>query len=150
MPVDPKIVDARQEPFTLLVERGRARAFAQSIGETNPIYLDGDAARAAGHPDVLVAPTFLFGLELENSDTFEVLERHGVALSSVLHGEQTFDYHHLVHAGDIVTFESRFTETYSKSGGALEFIVRETEATRADGVRLVTMKSLSVVRVGDN
>ncbi len=40
------------------MERGRLRMFAAAIGETDPIYTDVEAARAAGHPDLPVPPTF--------------------------------------------------------------------------------------------
>lgn len=40
---------------------GRAafRYFARAIGDDNPIYTDGDAARAAGYRDVVAPPTFV-------------------------------------------------------------------------------------------
>ena len=41
------------------VGREHIRRFAQAIGDTNPIYVDRDAAIAAGHPDVIAPPTFL-------------------------------------------------------------------------------------------
>lgn len=148
MPVDPAILDVRQTPETVPLERGRVRSFAATIGETSPLYLDDEAARAAGHPDLLVPPTFLFGLELEHSDTFDVLRRHSVALSSVLHGEQAFTYHRQLHAGDVVTFSARFTETYSKAGGALDFVVRETAVTGGDGELVAELRSVTVIQNG--
>ena len=41
------------------VERGRLRFFARTIGLTNPIYFDVEAARRAGHRDLPVPLTFL-------------------------------------------------------------------------------------------
>lgn len=35
------------------------RYFALAIGATNPAYVDAEAARAAGHPDVVAPPTML-------------------------------------------------------------------------------------------
>jgi hypothetical protein len=32
--------------------------YAQAIGDPNPVYRDLDAARQAGHPDVIAPPTF--------------------------------------------------------------------------------------------
>lgn len=35
------------------------RRWCEAMGETNPIYLDGDAARAAGHPGIVAPPAML-------------------------------------------------------------------------------------------
>ncbi|RWA16428.1 MaoC family dehydratase N-terminal domain-containing protein [Mycolicibacterium elephantis] len=132
---------------TVAVERGRVAMFAKAIGETDPIYFDVEAARAAGHPDLLAPPTFVFGLDLEHSDTLGVLEAHGVNLSGVLHGEQRFTYHRPVHAGDTLTLRAEFTDYFSKKNGALEFLVRRSELS-SNGELVAEMESVSVIRNG--
>ena len=132
---------------TVTVERGRVAMFAKAIGETDPIYFDVEAARKAGHPDLLAPPTFVFGLDLEHSDTLGVLEAHGVDLSAVLHGEQRFVYHRDVHAGEDLALRAEFTEYYAKRGGALEFLVRRSELTAA-GELVAELESVSVIRNG--
>src|SRR3712207_8500292 len=42
-------------PYTTLF---RSREFALAVGETNPVHLDVEAARAAGHRDVVAPPMF--------------------------------------------------------------------------------------------
>ena len=56
-------------------------------------------ANAAGHRDLPVPPSFLFGIELERHDPFEWLAGVGVDLRRVLHGEQSFTYHSQAVAG---------------------------------------------------
>ena len=145
MSLDHAILDVEVPPIVADVERGRIRQFAIAIGEENPIYRDRDAAVAAGHPDVLAPPTFLFGLELENSNVFADLAAHGVDLGNVLHGEQRFRYFADVHAGDTVTFESSYADAYSKAGGALDFLVRRSTVTR-DGSVVAELESVSVIK----
>lgn len=121
------------------VERARLRFFAEAIGEDNPIYRDLEAARAAGHPDLPAPPTFLFGLKLDGSDPLGWVADLGIDMRFVLHGTQRFVYHRLVFAGDEVFFRPRITDVYEKRGGALEFIVVDTEVTRgADVVAVLT------------
>lgn len=132
---------------TVDVERGRVAMFAKAIGETDPIYFDVEAASAEGHPDLLAPPTFVFGLDLEHSDTLGVLEAHGVNLSAVLHGEQRFSYHKPVHAGDKLTLTAEFTDYYSKRNGELEFLIRRSEF-RSDGELVAELESVSVIRNG--
>ena len=133
------------DPLTVDVERGRLRFFATAIGETDPVYTDVDAARAAGHPDLPVPPTFFFSLGLEAPDPFRYLEDLGVDLRLVLHGEQAFTYHRLAHAGDRLTLHDRIVDVYEKKGGALEFMVKETDIARGDELVAQT-RTVVVVR----
>jgi acyl dehydratase len=128
------------------VERGQLRFFAATIGETDPVYSDLAAARAAGHPDLPVPPTFLFGLELAAADLFPLLTELGVDLRRVLHGEQSFTYHSPAHAGETLTLAPRIADVYSKKGGALQFVVKETAVSHADGTVVAELKSTIVVR----
>jgi acyl dehydratase len=132
-------------PLTVEVERGRLRFFAKATGQTDPVYLDLDAARAAGHPDLPVPPTFLFSLGLEAADPFGYVDRLGIDLRFVLHGEQSFTYHHLAYAGDRLTLEERIVDVYTKRGGALEFVVKQTDITR-DGQPVAQTRSVIVIR----
>jgi acyl dehydratase len=131
------------EPITVTVDRGRLAFFAAATGQEDPVYSDLDAAKAAGHPDVPVPPTFLFGLETERPGAFGYLEELGVDLRRVLHGEQSFIYHALVHAGDTVTLRPRITDAYSKKN--MDFLVKHTEITR-DGVPVADATTTIVVR----
>ena len=45
-------------PVTYAVGREKVREYAHAVGETNPLYLDLEAARAAGHRDVVAPPMF--------------------------------------------------------------------------------------------
>ena len=132
-------------PITVDVERGRLRFFAAAIGETDPVYSDVHAAYQAGHADLPVPPTFFFSLELEAPDPMGYLGELGVDLRHVLHGEQSFTYHAIAHAGDTLTLRPRIVDVYSKKGGALEFLVKKTEITR-DGELVAEATAVIVVR----
>jgi acyl dehydratase len=128
----------------VLVERGRLRAFAAAVGETDPVYSDPDAARAAGHPDVLAMPTFLFSLELEAPDPLGWVDEVGADLRGVLHGEQTFTYHAPVHAGDTIAVRPRIAAAYAKNE-RMDFVVKHTDFLR-DGELVGSSDSLIVLR----
>lgn len=130
------------------VEKGRLRFFARAIGETNPVYTDEQAARAAGFRSLPVPPTFLFSLEREDSHRFEFLKLIGADLHRVLHGEQSFTYHQIVCAGDVVTFAPRIVDIYEKKNGALEFIVMETAVKAQDGSPVAELRGVIVIRNG--
>jgi len=66
--IDKNLIGHEFEAVTLPVEEGRLRFVAKSIGETNPVYSDPEAARKAGHPALPAPPTFVFMLEVDAVD----------------------------------------------------------------------------------
>jgi N-terminal half of MaoC dehydratase len=115
------------------VERGRLRFFARTIGLTDPIYFDLDAAKRAGHRDLPVPPTFLGNsLELELPNPLGWLSNLGGDLMKTTHAEQAFTYHALAYANDHLVLHRRIVDVYTKKGGALEFVVKQTDVKRGD------------------
>ncbi|MFE6921855.1 MaoC family dehydratase N-terminal domain-containing protein [Nocardia sp. NPDC057663] len=131
--------------FTVDVERGRLRLFARVIGETDPVYTEVEAARAAGHPDLPVPPTFFFSLILESLSPFGYFDELDIDLRRVLHGEQTFDYFAMAYAGDTIEISERVVDVTVKRGGALEFVTKETEFRRGTEL-LAKATNVAVVR----
>lgn len=130
MSIPRTVIGTALDPFTAVVERGRLRFFADATGQADSVYRDVDAAKAAGHPDLPAAPTFLFGLKLDAPEPFGWILGLGVDLRMILHGTQKFEYHSLAYAGDSLTFTATISDLFEKRGGALEFIVLETAVTR--------------------
>ena len=60
--IDKKHIGKVLPSFSATAEAGQLRFFAKSIGETNPIYLDEQAARDAGHPALATNLPVLPGL----------------------------------------------------------------------------------------
>lgn len=145
MLIDASIVGCELPRFTVDVERGRLRLFAAATGQSDPIYVDLDAARAAGHSDLPIPPTFLMSLELERPDPFGWLVAAGADLRRVLHGEQGFTYHAMAYAGDALTVAARIADVYAKKAGALEFLVLQTEISRGEEA-IATLEQTIVVR----
>jgi len=144
-PIDPSLIGTRTDEFSTSAERGRLRFFAEATGQTDPRYSDLGAARAAGHPDLPIPPTFFFCLEMDNPNRGDFLAQLGVDVRTILHGGQKFTYHAPAHAGDVLTFWTEVTDVSSKKGGALQFIVRDTHVGIA-GKPVVTLTSTIVVR----
>ncbi|WP_321936093.1 MULTISPECIES: MaoC family dehydratase N-terminal domain-containing protein [unclassified Paraburkholderia] len=145
--IDKQHIGKTLPAFRAVAEAGRLRFFAQAIGETNPVYFDESAARDAGHPGLPLPPTFLFSLEFEQPDG-SWRDEIGIELPRILHGEQSFTYHRLAYAGDVLLFESRIADIYDKKGGALEFVVRETRVTNPRGEHVADLRSVIVQRNG--
>ncbi len=132
-------------PMKLEVERGRLRFFARTIGLTDPVYVDIDAARRAGHRDLPVPPTFLgHSLELELPNPMAWLAALGGDLTKTTHAEQAFTYHALAYAGDRLVLERRVVDVYTKKNGALEFVVKQTCIKRADETLAVCLSTIAI------
>lgn len=147
-----KHVGVVSEPRRVEVETGFLKFFAKATGETDPVYFDDATARAAGHPGLPAPPTYLFSLALAAPAGRGGLmdPENGIAIdpARVLHGEQSFTHHRPIHAGDVLTLTTTTRDIYAKKGGALEFVVQDTEAVNADGALCVEMRVVTVVRNG--
>lgn len=132
------------------VEQGFLKFFAKATGETDPVYFDEAAARAAGHPALPAPPTYLFSLNMSApaniGGILDPANGMGVDMSRILHGEQSFTYHRPIHAGDRLTLVTTTRDIYAKKGGALEFVVQDTTAHDEAGVLVAEMESVTVVR----
>ena len=147
-----KHIGVVSEPRMVDVEAGFLKFFARATGETNPIYFDEDAARAAGHPSLPAPPTWLFSLALaapaRRGGVLDPDNGMGVDMRRILHGEQSFAYHRPIHAGDRLTLTTTTRDIYEKRGGALEFIVQDTRAVDGAGELCAEMSVVTVVRHG--
>jgi len=144
--IDKKFIGYEVPPTLWDVEKGRIRFFAEVIGAADPIYLDAAAAKAAGYRNVVAPPTFIFGAESDSGVLMKLLDTLKIDLRKVLHGEQRFDYHAPVCAGDTLRFQTRVADIYDKKGGALEFVVNDTKVTNQLGEHVADLHSVIVVR----
>ena len=144
--IDKKWIGHQMPAATLPIERSRLQFFAKAIGETDPIYTDLAAARDAGYPDLPAPPTFLFAAELDAGVNDRLLADLAIPLSKLLHGEQSFSYHHMACVGDTVTVQSTITDIYDKKNGALEFVVKDSRATNQRHELVAEMRTVLVCR----
>jgi acyl dehydratase len=131
---------------TAEVEKGRLRFFCKAIGETDPIYTDEAAAKAAGYRGLPVPPTLLACLQGEGRDPLELLRILSFDLGRVLHAEQEFTYHKMAYSGDALTFETKIADVYEKKGGTLQFAVISTRVTDQHGEHIADMRMSLVQR----
>lgn len=144
--IDRKWIGYELGTSVLPIERTRLKFFAKAIGETNPIYLDEEAARAAGYRDLPAPPSFLFAAELDSGTVFSLVEKMEIPVAKLLHGEQSFTWHLPVIAGDVVTVSAKVSDIFDKKNGALQFVVKDSTAVNQNGERVAEMRSVLVVR----
>ena len=146
--IDTKWIGHELPASVLPIERSRLQFFAKAIGETDPVYVDADAARRAGYRDIPAPPTFLFAAELDSGAVDRLLADLQIPLAKLLHGEQGFTYHQPACAGDTITVRSKITDIYAKKNGALEFVVKTSRATNQKDELVAELRSVLVCRNG--
>jgi acyl dehydratase len=142
MAVDTSVIGKTTSRSVVAVERGPVSNFAKALVDTNPIYADPRAARAAGFSDIPAPPTWAFAMshwgtfpelqetveKVEGNPMFEIIGKLRQQGGMVLHGEQEFVYHRPLVAGDVLYGEGTVTEAYEKEsrGKVMTFLVSET------------------------
>ena len=145
MALDPDLV-GRSYPPSAAYEVGRAKIaeFAAAIGDGDPVYRDAEAARTAGHPDVIAPPTFAIAVSL--GAAMVVLDDPAVALdySRVVHGEQRFVHHRPIRAGDRLVATTTIDAVRSVGGNDL--LTARVDLATVDGEAVCTATSMLVAR----
>ena len=145
MTVNPDIQGKEFPPTApYLVGREKVREFARAVFATNPVNLDPEAARAAGHTDVVAPPTFPVVVQEATLAQLLADETAGIDFSRVVHGEQRFSYTRPIVAGDELT--ATLTVTSVKSLGGNSMVTASSDIVDAGGAHVVTAISTLVVR----
>ncbi len=120
------------------------RDFARAVGDLNPLYLDRQAARAAGYPDVIAPP--MFCMRLRGGKMLPEVPLPAGLMS--LHAGQEIEFHGEIVAGRTYTLSARVADVYEKTGrsGLMDIIVRETRITDADGRLVASIRERQIVR----
>ena len=100
------------------------QAFSQSIGETDPVFVDETAARDAGYRGLVAPPTFCTVL-VERLALPDINLKFG---STQIHAGERVQPRAPIVAGDQLTASSRLKDVYAKTGrsGTMVFIAWET------------------------
>ncbi|UOQ90449.1 MaoC family dehydratase N-terminal domain-containing protein [Agromyces endophyticus] len=133
------------EPY--LVGREKVREFARAVFATNPINLDPEAARAAGHADVVAPPTFAVVVQEHTLAQLLADPDAGIDFSRVVHGDQRFTSSRAIVAGDLLT--ATLTVSSVKTLGAHSMVTAESVITDEGGAHVVTAISTLVIRGED-
>ncbi len=131
-----------ESPF--VVGREHIRQFAEAIGDSNPLYHDVDAAKAAGYSDLVAPPTFLTAVALRRR-TVDVHDPDlNLNYEQVVHGEQRYRLERPVVAGDELIVTGTITEI--RVAGRNELIGTTYEFRTTAGEVVATAVSTLVSR----
>ncbi|MET0183071.1 MAG: MaoC family dehydratase N-terminal domain-containing protein [Caulobacterales bacterium] len=131
-------------PISKTVEQGALIKFAKAIGETNPLYLDVDYAKASRFGVIIAPPTYVstFVQLALTPDLFDL----NLPLKRFLHSDDVVKNYLPIKAGDIITAQARFTDAYTRAGanGPLVFQAVEIALTNENSEKVSNIRVVSV------
>ena len=131
MPVNTQAVGKQYDPVVYAVGREKIREYARAVGETNPVHLDVDAARAAGYSDLVAPPMFavVYSAPAVGPPIFDPEIELNFAM--MVHGGQEFVWGAPVVAGDEITTVASVKDIHESDGRG--YYVFESVSTNQRG-----------------
>jgi acyl dehydratase len=144
VPVRTEAIGKTYPPVTYAVGREKIREYALATGETNPVHLDVEAARAAGHRDVVAPPMFtvVYTAPAVGPGMFD--PEVGINFAMMVHGGQEFRWGPLVTAGDEITTTASVKDISERDGKG--FYVFESRSVNQDGEEVCVGTWTNIVR----
>jgi len=142
MPVNVKAVGKSYQPVVYAVGREKVREYARAVGETNPVYLDVEAARAAGYADVVAPPMFAVVYSAPAVGPLIFDPEIELNFAMMVHGGQEFVWDSPVVAGDEISTRASVKDISERDGR--RYYVFESVSTnqRAEQVCLATWTNI--------
>ena len=144
MPVNAEAVGKTFPPTVYAVGREKIREYAHAVGETNPLHLDPDAARAAGYRDVVAPPMFCVVYSSPSMAPAIFDPDVGMNFAMMVHGGQEFEWGDLVVAGDEITTTVTVKDISERDGKG--FYVFESVSKNQDGQQVCKGTWTNIVR----
>jgi acyl dehydratase len=131
-------------PSTYAVGREKIREYAAAVGETNPLHFDLEAARAAGHADLVAPPMFavVYGGRAVVPALFD--PEVGIDFGMMVHAGQEFVWGPLVIGGDEITTTVSVKDISDRGG--MVFYVFESVSENQRGEVVCTGTWTQLVR----
>ena len=137
MPVKTDAIGKSYEPRTYAVGREKIREYAYAVGESNPVHLDPEAARAAGYADVVAPPMFavVYSAPVHGAGDLRPRGRHRLRADGPRRAGVRAGSARSV-AGDEITTTATVKDISERGG--MGFYVFETVSTNQDGETVCT------------
>jgi acyl dehydratase len=134
-------------PVTYAVGREKIKEYARAGGETNPLHLDHEVARGAGHADVVAPPMFavVYAGAAMTAPLYD--PEQGIDFPHLVHGAQEIRGGPLVIAGDEIETRTEVKSISQRAG--MGFFVFETVSVNQRGETVCTGTWTDIVRTAN-
>ena len=140
---DRSVIGVDVEVGTHKIAKEDIIAYAEAVGETNPLYLDEKAAKAGPYGVIIAPPLFYNMLNLRAGLDPKV--KFG---TSGFDAGQHAEFVQPIRAGDTISANTQVADVYAKTGrtGTMVFTIRRTTYTNQKGEKTVVVDRISVRR----
>jgi acyl dehydratase len=138
MSVNTEAIGKTYPPEIYAVGREKIKEYAYAVGETLPVHLDPEAARAAGYADVVAPP--MFAVVYAGRSVVPALfdPEVGINFAMMVHGSQEFRWGPVVIAGDEVTTTTTVKDVAQRGGMGFYVFESSSQNQRGETVCLGT------------
>ena len=139
-------------PLPEEISASDVRRYIEATGDSNPLWSDDEAARAAGYRGCIVPPMLLTELiwRLKTSELGRFTDRVPLpeAYSDTRNADNELEWFAPVHIGERISIRHRIADIVARAGraGLGVYITRETEYVRDSG-ELVARVKQTIVRL---
>jgi acyl dehydratase len=142
MPVSTTAIGKTFAPVTYAVGREKVKEYALAVGESNPLHLDNEAARAAGYADVVAPP--MFAVVYSSPALLPAIfdPEVGMNFAMMVHGGQEFRWGNPVVAGDEITTTVTVKDISERGGMAFYIFESVSDNQRGDEVCVGTWTNI--------
>ncbi len=144
MPVKTTAIGKSYDPVVYAVGREKIREYARAVGETSPLCLDVEAARAAGYADIVAPPMFAVVYSAPAVGPLIFDPDIEINFAMMVHGGQEFVWEQPVVAGDEITTTASVKDISENDGRG--FYVFESVSDNQRGERVCTATWTNIVR----
>jgi acyl dehydratase len=144
VPVNSDAIGKKYPVSSYAVGREKVREYAHAVGETNQLYLNVEASRAAGYTDVVAPPMFAVVYQGRAVTPALFDPEVGIDFPRMLHGGQEFRWGELVVAGDEIDTTTSVKDISTRGG--MNFYVFETDSRNQRGEIVCTGLWTNIVR----
>ncbi|MBM7584022.1 acyl dehydratase [Bacillus pakistanensis] len=124
-----------------VIERYTVRQFAESIGDSHPIFIDEETGRKSIYKQNIAPPTFprLFD--------YGMIEGMDLPNNGLIHGEQIYHYERPLLVGEIIYCYQEVKDYYEKTGrhGVMGFLIIQRYGETEGGHLIFTAKQVVIL-----
>lgn len=133
------------DPVRFEVEKGTMVRYARDTGETNPLYLDEDAAKASRYGSLIASPTFVSWF-LKGIVPDEIFD-FDLPLETVLHTDDIVEMGVPIRPGDVITAVGELTDVFVRESkrGPMLFQTGDVTLTNQSGEFAGMVRTVSVL-----
>src|SRR6056297_503891 len=144
MAVDQKFIGRQYGPITYEVGKEKIAEYARAIKNEDPHYLDEDFAASSQCGGIIAPPTFAVVYAGKLMMPFFFDQELALNFAMLVHGEQEFEFHQVVKAGEVITTVGEISDIVDKE--KLDVITLTGESRNQDNQLVCTSVFTFVIR----